>query len=250
MSRANWTDEQISAFLDGELDEAATEALARAVEADEALAARVERLGAANKAYVAAMSEIDRRPLSPGVEKILSAPPTAQVIQFRPKAIAGFLTEHRAIAASLLCAAAVWGLSSTLVSKSVDPMAPGPDGTILASSPIHNALEGGSTGEVVKVAAGTTVTPRLTFASADGNFCRQFEVSAPGGTTSAIACREGAAWRTQVAVFGGPRSNPNDFQTASGARSPALEAFIDQHISGAPLTAAEEMDAIREGWRK
>jgi hypothetical protein len=144
----------------------------------------------------------------------------------------------------------VWGLASTLAARPADPLAPGPDGTILASSPIHSALEGGSSGEVVKIAAGATITPRLTFASAGGGFCRQFEVATSGGTTSAIACREGAAWRTQVAVFGGPRSNPGDFQTASGDKSPALEAFIDRHISGAPLTAAEEMDAMREGWRR
>jgi hypothetical protein len=65
--------------------------------------------------------------------------------------------------------------------------------------------------------------------------------------TTAIACREGKAWRTQVAVFDHPSSGP-DYQTASGGKSPALEAFIDDHISGTALNTDQEKDAIAKGW--
>jgi len=130
----------------------------------------------------------------------------------------------------------------------VNLSASGPDGYIAASSPLYNALEKGRTSEAVFVADTTSVTPRLTFASASGGFCRQYDVASRDGVTTAIACRENGKWRTEIAVFGKP-SPGSDFQTASSDKSPALEAFIDQHISGAPLTAAEETAAIGKGWK-
>jgi hypothetical protein len=246
-----WSDEQLSAFLDGELPAADMDALAREIEADAQLAARVERLGAANTAFIAAMSEIDRKPMSPGVVKVLAAPPTAKVLAFRPRA-AAWLKEHRALAASLICAAMAAGVVSGL-KPPADPFAPKADGLILASSPLHHALEVGATGEGVLISAGVTATPRLTFASDAGAFCRQFDVATQRGVTSAIACREKGSWRTEVAVFGRPHTqgmgSSADYQTASGAKSPALEAFIDQNISGAALDAELEKAAIARGWK-
>ena len=240
-----WSDEQLSAFIDGELPAAEMDALARAIETDAALAARVERLGAANTAFIAAASEIDTKPMSAGVAKVLAAPPTAKVLAFRPRAVA-WLKEHRALAASVLCAAMAAGVVSGLEPPE-DPFAPKADGLILASSPLHHALEVGATGESVLISAGVTATPRLSFASDDGAFCRQFDVTTQRGVTSAIACHEGDAWRTQVAVFGKPGSN-GDYQTASGGKSPELEAFIDEHISGAALNAEQEKAAMAKGW--
>jgi hypothetical protein len=169
------------------------------------------------------------------------------VIPFRAK-VGAFLTEHRAIAASLLCAAAVWGVSSNLGGQSGNVLQTAPDGLIVASSPLHRALETGATSAPVQVAANVTATPRLTFASAEGGFCRQFDVASPTGATSAIACREEGQWRTQVAVFG--KAGGGDYQTAAGDRSPALEAFIDKHISGAPLNTAEEAKVLSEHWTR
>ena len=248
MTPASWSDEQISAFLDGELNQVDADALARAVESDTALAARVERLESATRAYVLAVSEIDRHPMPGAVEAILAAPPAGRVIPFRAKAIGAFVSEHRAIAASLICLAVAWGAYfGPLGQSKTDPAEFGAGGVLLASSPLHRALENDESSTVVHVAANETVTPRLTFASSDGGFCRQFDVSSPSGTTSSIACREDGKWRAQVTVFGKAGAN-GDYQTASGNKSPALEVFIDRHISGAPLSAIEERRLLSHGW--
>lgn len=246
MTGSSWTDEQISAFLDGELGEAETEKLAHEMEADEALSAHVERLRAANRVYVSAVAGIDRRPMPDAAQKILAAPPAAKVIRFRPRAVGAFVTEHRAIAASLLCAAAVWGVASIL---SPGPMLPDAGGLVVASSPLHRVLETAASSEPMQIAAGVTAIPRLTFASTDGGYCRQFAVSSSSGATSAIACREEGRWQMQVAVFG-PPIPVGDYRTASGPVAPALEAFIDGRISGSPLNAAEEARLLSQGWRR
>lgn len=249
MTQRMWTDEQLSAFLDGELVAAEMDALSRDLEADAALAARMERLGSANTAYLGAIGAIDAAPMKASLKAAMETPPTAKVIAFRPRGIGAFVMEHRAIAASLLCAAAVWGVMSNMAGPgAVDPLAPGADGTIMARSPVYRMLETAKTGEVVTISATASATPRLTFASDDGAFCRQFDVVNGENATAAIACRTGDGWKTQVVAYGLPKSSV-DFQTASAARSAALEAFLDQRMSGAPMNAEEEAKLLSGDWK-
>ncbi len=78
MTHASWTDEQLSAFLDGELPAQDMDALAHALETDAALAARIERLGAANAAYVDVVSRIDGAPMTAGLQAAMAPPPAAR----------------------------------------------------------------------------------------------------------------------------------------------------------------------------
>lgn len=250
MTRAAWTDEQLSAFLDGELTPAEMDTLARDLETDAELAARIERLSAANAAFVISAARIDDIPVSAGLRAAMEPQPGAKVIPFRPRAIGAFLVEHRAVAASLLCAAATFGLVSTMTTgASSDPFAPGSDGVIVANSPLYRVLETARTGDAVSISGGSTATPRLTFATGDGAFCRQFDVIAGDKASAAIACREETGWRTQVVAYGLART-PGDFQTASAERSPALEAFLDQRMSGAPMNAEEEAKLLGDWWKR
>lgn len=249
MTERMWTDEQLSAFLDGELAPADMDALSLALEADEGLAARMEQLGSANTAYLGAIGAIDNAPMKASLKAAMETPPTAKVIAFKPRSVVAFMTEHRAIAASLLCAAGVFGLMSTMTRGADDPLAPGADGTIMASSPVYRMLESGKTGEVVTISAGASATPRLTFASDDGGFCRQFDLVNGESASAAIACREGDGWKTQVVAYGLPKPS-GDFQTASAGKSEALEAFLDQRMTGAPMNAEEEAKLIAGGWKR
>lgn len=248
MTERMWTDEQLSAFLDGELPEQETNELASALENDVQLATRMERLGSATTAYLAAVSEIDARPLKAELQAAMAAPPAAHIIPLRRRSIATFVLEHRAMAAGLVCAAAVASVMSASVKQGVvDPLAPGMDGYIVASSELYRVLETGRTGDGATAVDGTTATPRLTFASTSGDFCRQFDLTTAKGATSAIACREHGGWRTQVVAYGLSKSE-GDYQTASAERSPALEAFMDKYMEGAPLSAEDEAKAIQNKW--
>lgn len=250
MTHATWTDEQLSAFLDCELSPADMEALARDLETDPQLAARAERLSTANAAFVTSAARIDQIPIGGALKAAMEKPPRAEVVQVWPRPVGAFLMEHRAIAASVLCAAAVFGLVSTMTTGAPsDPLAPGPDGVIVASSPLYRVLETAHTGEAIVVARDATATPRLTFASDDGDFCRQFDIIKGDQASVAIACREDQGWRTRIAAFGLARLS-GDFQAASAARSPALEAFLDEHMSGAPMNAEAEAKLLGDGWKQ
>lgn len=249
MTRQTWTDEQLSAFLDGELSPAEMDALAQDMETDPQLAARAESLGSANTAFIASTAQIDAVPISATLKAAMETPPTAKIIAFKPRSVTAFLVEHRAVAASLLCAVAVWTAASSMTPQGIsDPFAPGPDGVIVASSQLYQVLETGRTGEAKRIDAGATATPQLTFASADGQFCRQVSLSSPSHEAAAILCRGEDGWRPQVVAFGLPKSSP-DYQTASAERSPALEAFLDARMSGAPMNEAEEARLLQNGWK-
>jgi hypothetical protein len=239
-----WDDDKLSAFLDGELPPEEMTALERDLAADPALASRLERLAGADQAFAKSVAAIDARPMPASVQALLAGD-SGRVIPFRKRSLPSILIEHRAIAAAIVCAAAVWSFST--LGRSAELPASNP--VIIASSNLGRALDSAATGERRDVGGGVSVEPQLTFASAGDSICRQYKLSSGGGAVEAIACREDDAWRVKVASFGTAATNP-DFQTAGAARSPALEAFIDATIVGAPLDRKTEADLIARNWKR
>jgi hypothetical protein len=245
----SWSDDRLSAYLDGELPPEEMQQLARDAATDKALAARIERLAAANRAFLAAASGIDAAPLPERTRELLAGEKKkgTEVIPFRPRQLAAFVMEHRAIAAGLICAAAVYGLSTSMLPPQGGGI-PVSSGVIAANSPLHQVLEQTASGETVQLAGGVTIRPQLTFLTADDAWCRQYALVSGKGSVEGIACRGEEDWRLQVASFGA-RQASGDYQTAASGRSAALEAFIDANISGAPLNAEDETALLARGWR-
>ena len=243
--------EDLSAYLDGELQPEEMEQLARDMAADKLLAARLDRLATANQVFVAAAADIDAVPLSGRTQALLASAGKAEgarVIPFRPRRIVAFVMEHRAIAASLVCAAAVYGLSVLTLSGPASEI-PASSGLIASNSPLHRALEEGASGATVQLAGDVAIKPRLTFLTTDDSYCRQYELTTAAGAVEGIACRQDDGWRVQVASFASGRIAQGDYQTAASGRSAALEAFIDSNISGAPLNVNDESALLARAWR-
>jgi hypothetical protein len=102
----------------------------------------------------------------------------------------------------------------------------------------------------VKLPGGLEATPRLTFATASGDFCRQYRLESATRGSEAVACREDEGWRVQVAVFGAPGARLGEYQTAAGSSSQTLDAFVDRAIAGEPLDADQEAEAIARRWER
>lgn len=248
----SWSDDKLSAYIDGELPAAEMAALERDLASDAGLAERLQRLSSANAAFVASISAIDATPVPASTRELLSAAGEqagARVIAFRPRAIGAFVMQHRAIAASLVCAAIAYGAVAT-APGGLQSGAPAATSVIAANTPLHRALERTPSGETVRIGGGVAVKPQLTFATADDAFCRQYQMTSGSGAMEAIACRNDEGWRVRVASF--ERSNPaaGDYQPAGSGRSPALEAFIDANIAGAPLAAADEAALLGREWTR
>jgi len=120
-------------------------------------------------------------------------------------------------------------------------------GRVVAIGTLDAALNTLRTGAMATDAYGTTVG--TSFRTAGGQFCRAFATSrGPAG----LACRERGDWVVEV-LARNPR--PRDGSAPAGYRlsgtpfPDVIRQAIAARISGAPLTADEESQAVRVKWR-
>lgn len=129
-------------------------------------------------------------------------------------------------------------------------------GTFVASPGLSKVLDAQPSKAAVNVALGghsVSITPVMSFATADNRFCRQYDVAVENGTRAAgLACRtSGAPWTIEAhsivakaAQTGAGLSRPAGANTA-----PAIDAAADALIDGPALTLEREAALIANGWR-
>lgn len=96
------------------------------------------------------------------------------------------------------------------------------------------------------------VTPTLSFASASGEFCRQYARTGEGGRQSAgVGCRlADGGWRIEVEVpADGPHGDPGVVMPAAGPAAPAIAEVVDRLIKGDALSRADEEQLLKAHWR-
>ena len=92
------------------------------------------------------------------------------------------------------------------------------------------------------VVADVTVTPRLSFISNNGQFCRQYGLQQNGAGSEHIACRSQNQWQLEASADTGPTVSDSGYQTASGGR--VLDDKLDQLMTSAPLSPAAEQQYL------
>jgi len=224
-------DERIIAYVDGELDPAASRAFEADMAADPQLAAEVAlhrslaaRIG---HTYAPVLDE----PVPPRLAAMAAAAndETARRPGFGPPAWA-------AMAACLVV--------GVLAGRLALPPQAGPlvsrGGELAARGELARALSGQLSAQPGAIRVG------LTFRTADGRYCRTFQSARE--RLAGLACRRGDAWVAEVATPFRPRPAP-DYRTAASDTPPAVLATVDRLIAGAPLDAAQERAARDAGWR-
>jgi anti-sigma factor RsiW len=100
---------------------------------------------------------------------------------------------------------------------------------------------------------GSEVSPVLTFAAADGRFCREFQLRGAKSAASreGIACRDASgAWQTvAVAAPVGAIDKGDKIEVAEGADTSGLDAAYRRLGGSDPLSAAREKQLISGHWK-
>lgn len=244
-------DDILVAFVDGELDAGTHEKVAQAAASDPRIRQRVEmfrRTGELSRgAFAAVLEEPLPRALLDTVEEAGRKP--ARV----PPAGIGW--PALAVAASLI-AASFFGLG-TLVSPFEDP-APANGGPVALESPLlQRALERSVDGVTVADSDHPyAVTPRFTFRTSGGAFCREFDLSprAAGRGYSGIACRDRGSWHAAMLLARAPSGNaarePGTYVPAEGEDGDPVGGAIARMIEGEPLRPAQVQRAIEREWTR
>ena len=258
-------DEELFAFVDGELPPEAMARIEAAMVTDPQLRLRVETQRALRRllsgAHAGAMQQPPPARLTAavaGVEPSKPAAKPAEVIAFpgarakakakpkpreikvaRPSDAAGRGPPAWIAMAACLVAGLVVGRMAT---PSAPTLSGADDPTPIAAGPLAQALNTQNSGQ----AAGP-VRIGLSFKNQQGLYCRTFQASGRA-PVAGVACREPSAWRVRGVSPASPAAT-TDYRTAGSETPAAVLATVDAMIVGQPLDAAAEARAKAAGWK-
>jgi hypothetical protein len=236
-----WTETEIAAFLDGELDEERAARVAAALESDPAAADVARRLQDNDRLLREAFAAPLAEPVPAAIATALAAP-AGRVVPFpgRPRRVSGWMPA--ALAASVALTVSLAGGALLRSGNGTPVMAVGPAADSLAA-----VLETEPSGVALN-----RVRPLASFL-VDGGVCREFEVlgaeAAP--TSQGLACRAGSGWSVILATAVEPaRADPagGGFAPADGMASDAIGPLLESLGAGPALDPAAERAAIAAGW--
>jgi hypothetical protein len=258
-------DEELFAFVDGELPPQAMARIEAAMATDPQLRLRVETQRALRRLLSGAHAGVMQQPpparltaAVAGLESSKSPAKPAEVIAFpggkakakaKPKSREAKLVKSsdpagRSPPAWIAMAACL--VAGLVVGRMATPSAPtlsgADDPAPIAAGPLAQALNTQSSGQ----AAGS-VRIGLSFKNQQGFYCRTFQASGRA-PVAGVACREPSAWRVRGVSPADP-AQAADYRTAGSETPAAVLATVDAMIAGQPLDAAAEARARAAGWK-
>ena len=254
---APFTDAQLAAFINGNLDdEALIDAIEAAINADPALAERAEAQAGGD-----ALAPLVREAYAPVLdapvpERLIAAAAQheAEVVDLAAARAAKAPVlptpandtgrggwrwpQFGAIAASLALGVMIGG---PLLNGGSD--APAGESLVLASADLAAMLDSVPSGQKADLASLGEGEVVLTFRDGDGRLCRQFMIESAGNTSDAVACSGGAAGGSgwQIEAYGRRAAPAGEMKLAGGDAAPAVVAAVDAMIDSDPLIGADEV---------
>lgn len=244
---SSFSDETLMAYADGELDEATRAAVARAIDSDGELAARVRHHQALRADVFAAFLPIIDEPVPARLDTAASGAidlQAARAARLKTGARRRWAwPEWGALAATLLIGVLGGSLGyQRLGGDAALASVAGADGAVYAQGALATALSGqlasaGPSAQGIRIG--------VSFVGRDGHFCRSFIM----GEQAGLACHEGERWRLPVMAQVDKQAS-GDYQQAGSAMPAAVSDAIDARIAGQTLDAQAEQLARRQGWQR
>lgn len=231
------TDEQIIAYVDGELGPIEALRFERAVDGDPDLAARVDRHRRLRESIAAHFAPIADAPPPERLTALLGrAGNVVGLPGARKTGWRRFDARYAALAATLV--------AGLVIGQLLPQAMPGPIGQsgnlVVARGALARALDRQLASEAPSDAV---YRIGVSFRGRDGRYCRAFEAAAGAG----IGCHGAAGWELARFVAGVAHSPSAGYRQASSASVDILAAAQDM-MTGAPLDAGQERRARAEGW--
>lgn len=246
----DFSDEILSAFLDGELPAMEMTAVRAAIAQDISLADRLATLAMADKLVRQHAHALDQQPMPAAVLALLETATASPQANTRQSASAQILPGpwqrwRQQPLRPLALAASVALVLSIAVGYLNRPSDTGSALPTLAQ--YTSSLDSTPSGTAAGIGSATLLT-RFSFRNQAGQYCRQYQLVAPGYSSENIACRQDDNWTLLVSAQLPVQANPDNFQPATSATS-ELDALLDTLMQGPALDLATEAEVIRQGWK-
>jgi hypothetical protein len=250
-----WTDEDLMAYADDELEGDRRRALDAAMVKDASLRDRVATYRAQRRQLVSAYAEVLDDRVPDRLTALLGSQPLTVETPHAPAAVVD-LASKRAQRAQrkAMPSWAQWGgmAASLLVGVLLGmKLVPGAGngawlaeqgGQVVVSGALANALDSRLASEAQ---AGGPITVQLTFVDKEGQYCRTFTAA----TIAGLACRDGARWAIQTVTGAEPVPGAAMKQATSSLPRAVLDA-VDARMAGDALNATQEREARDRAWRR
>lgn len=244
------TDQQLSAYLDGELPVTEMRAIEAALASNPGLRERLEALANASNTVKAALGPIAEEPVPDHILAMLDGDEKdSNVVDMAAYKERSKLSRWATpIAASLALAVGVTaGTTMVADNASQDVLFAQMSGTVSPENPLFEVLEASASAESVSFGDAVSVKPVLTFKTADG-YCREFAAQSQVSALRGVACRGDSNWEI-VLLNRAEITQATGYQTASGASDIYVDQLVDELIEGIPLSAEEEKSTMDADWQ-
>lgn len=242
----NISDEELMAYLDGELDAGRRASIEGAIEADPDLARRVAEqqslLGRLRGAFHPILDE-------PVPQRLTNA--TRGVSTLDMEAVRARQERRRFAARPWLAAAASLVLGVLIAPWITRPTHDAPDvvmrgASLSASGDLAAALTSQLSAEP---SPSGRIRVVVSYVGDTGEYCRAFVARHEEKSMSGIACRSGDAWHIRSIDSGTEvQAGTTAYRQASSALSPLVRQAIESSMIGEPLDADAERAARGRGW--
>lgn len=261
-SNQSVSDEQLSAYLDGMLEDADAGALEAALESNPAAGRRLAEMARNDRALRQHFREAARRPAPPAISAMLEPSPEKE--RSRWSGLVGRLTSWSVIPPPLQAAGAVAVLAgvgiAVLVMLNPGASFNGSTGeaalvrALPSTSPeVSRFLDRQASGEVLSLGDAGRAVVDMSFEHVDGRYCRQYRVALGDASASfaAVACRSGSDWQEVLLQrVDGPVGESGLFHAASGQASSVLDGYILENAAGDIMVGESEAELIERNWSK
>lgn len=231
------TEEQIIAYVDGELGPLEALRFERAMEADTGLAEQVAKHRALRDRVAGHFAPVLHEPLPHRLTSILDRGPNVIAFPVRKQAVRQLAyRRYGAIAATL----AVGIIAGQMLPRPGGPVITEGNGAIVAQAALAHALDT----QLASAEPAKGYAIGVSFRDRSGAYCRTFNGTGAAG----IGCRQGDAWQIRHMVSGESQGTSTDYRQA-GSASPAILQAAQDMMAGAPLDASQEKSARDRGWK-
>lgn len=238
------TDEQLSAYLDQELDAATAARVEQALTGSAELRTRLDALKHADDLARQSLAAIDDQPLSEGVAALLAGlEPSAASVQADQENVVAFPQRRAARAGSTF-----WRIAATVVMTSTMALwlANRSDETAEPTLALAPVLDQAVTGEKVAFGQGHSALVSLSFQADDGRYCRELFVLEGQQSSRALFCHDGNRW-SEMAVEPMAAADSAVFKVATGEQG-SVDDAIEALGNAEPISQATEQALIERNW--